>query len=78
MDSVTEQQCKIYSFDNNPALGQRLVNMKSERFVFKPFLISPKTNASRNEFSVEDIMKQFSHSFIDFFKIDIEGKCLLP
>uniref|UniRef100_A0A914XK10 Methyltransferase domain-containing protein n=1 Tax=Plectus sambesii TaxID=2011161 RepID=A0A914XK10_9BILA len=74
---VSEERCKIYSFDPDPKLGQRLVDLKSDRFVFTPLRIAAETNDALHQKTVADIMKQFSHSFIDFFKIDIEGKYIL-
>uniref|UniRef100_A0A914UZA6 Methyltransferase domain-containing protein n=1 Tax=Plectus sambesii TaxID=2011161 RepID=A0A914UZA6_9BILA len=71
---VSEERCKIYSFDPDPKKGQRLVDLGSEQFTFTPLLIATETNEALNRKTVADIMKQFGHTFIDFLKVDIEGK----
>uniref|UniRef100_A0A914V502 Methyltransferase domain-containing protein n=1 Tax=Plectus sambesii TaxID=2011161 RepID=A0A914V502_9BILA len=73
ISKVAQERCKIYSFDPDAKKGQRLVNLNSEQFTFTPLRIAAKTNEALRQKTVADIMKQFSHSFIDFFKIDIEG-----
>jgi hypothetical protein len=75
MDVVVQHRCKIYSFDSDGNRVQRFVGLKPETFLFTQLIIvAPQnTNITLNRYSIQDVMKRFEHSFIDFFKIDIES-----
>jgi len=69
--SITNQQCRIYSFD----LGDQNINLfKPFNGSFRPWKIANKTDVAQNTYTVADIMKAFGHENVDFLKIDIEGK----
>lgn len=74
MDEVTEGRCKIYSFDSDINKGNQIVNLNNERLIFHPYKIAEQTDHFEQQASVKDIMKQLQHSFINFLKVDIEGR----
>lgn len=74
MDEVVEGRCKIFSFDGEYKNGKKILALRNERITFQSYKIAQNSDYVKQEFSLQDIMKQSQHAFIDFLKIDIEGK----
>jgi hypothetical protein len=73
LDDIAKHRCKTYSFDAVAQDGRINAGLMAERFSFIQLKISLNTYEENKEYSVGDVMKKFNHTFIDFFKIDIES-----